>query len=159
MNAESDRLSGPTRSRAAIKELEAFLKKYCKEPQLVDRILRTFQYETGHEPRKTLQYMESIESVGKIRLFKNSGELYVQWIGAREPAESKEELPEESLVEHAIRKDVEKAKQKIKEIAESKKLREKMKAGPCKHIECPFDADDCRNCGAYVNLNDKGWLR
>jgi hypothetical protein len=78
-DSKSDRLLGPTRSRAAIIELEAFLKKNCEEAQRVSHILQTFQYETGHEPRKTMQYMEAIQSVGKIRLFKNDGELYVQW--------------------------------------------------------------------------------
>jgi hypothetical protein len=93
LRTDSDRLSGPTRSRAAIKELEEFLKKNCEEAQLVSHILQTFQYETGHEPRKTMQYMEAIQSVGKIRLFKNDGELYVQWVGNKGPEHEKSETP------------------------------------------------------------------
>jgi hypothetical protein len=47
---------------------------------------------------------------------------------------------------------------KLKDYMEKEKLREKMKSGPCRHIECPFDADDCAHCGAYVNLHSKEFL-
>jgi hypothetical protein len=79
-NPEEDdgKLSGPKRSKAAILELEQFLKEHCKEPQLVSEIVKKFQYQTGHAPPKTREYMRSIETTGKIRLFMNSGDLYVQ---------------------------------------------------------------------------------
>lgn len=147
MRTDSDRLLGPTRSKTAIKELEEFLKNNCKQPQLVDHILQTFQYETGHEPRKTLQYMEAIESVGKIRLFKNSGELYVQWGGKQELEEPEKE---ESLMEYAEKhpkgpKLSEKGKEVFRKAELQEKLRNKLKAGPCKGVECPPE-EDCENC-------------
>jgi hypothetical protein len=141
LRTDSDRLSGPTRSRAAIKELEEFVEKNCKTQQSVEHILKTFQYETGHEPRKTMQYMESIEAyTGKIRLFKNNGELYIQWVGEQEP---------ESLAEYAEKHPkVANLSEHGKEVFRIAELREKMLAGPCKEV-CPNPGLNCEHCSGY----------
>jgi len=130
MSSISDKLSGPTRSRNAIKELEGFLAEHCKTAKKLDEILEVFQYATGHEPRKTMQYISAIKTAtGNITIFKNGFVEYIIFgtkadaIGALGKLSERfnvktmskelmiEEEPPESFMEHVAKKEKEKARQ------------------------------------------------
>lgn len=44
---------------------------------------------------------------------------------------------------------------KLQKYIEKEEIREKMKAGPCRHAECPPGAEDCRNCSGYLDERRK----
>jgi hypothetical protein len=109
---------GPKRAKNDIRAFESWLKKHCKEEMPVDEIIERWQYESGHAPPKTWQYLRAIARVGKIKLFVNDGVQYCIWIeGQQAPRLERrynvetmqtemmeEEEPPESATEYMQRK-------------------------------------------------------
>lgn len=138
-------LEGPTKSKASIRRFEEWLKKVCKKPMLLDKIVADYQYLSGHEPRKIKQYLAAIQSYsGTISLFSNDAEDYCKWIGEEEPQ------PKLTLGEIIDNK-----------MKESAHLKEKMLAGPCAGGCPPGEVEedpDCRQCTAFRSLKNKDFL-
>lgn len=127
----SESLRGPTRSRDSIKQLEDWLKVVCKTSKRVSEIEAMWQYLTGHEPRKTRQYLKAIQSQGKLRLFNNEGEQWCVWIQGKH--ETKLSKIGQDWFERC-------------------RIKDEMMAGPCKD-ECSVQDKDCRYCDVYTGLH------
>jgi hypothetical protein len=125
--------------------LEDWLKEFCRAQKKVEELESEWQYLTGHEPRKTRQYLKAIESQGKIKLFNNKGEQVCLWVEGQDEKAAKPK-PKPKLF------------QEFQNYIEKEEIREKMLAGPCKHRECPPFANDCRTCSAFRNLKNKDFL-
>lgn len=93
----SEELAGPKKSREAIEMLEDWLRKNCKKPMPVYKIKAAWQYLTGHEPRKIVQYLAAIESGCKIKLFSNDGKKYCIWIGEQSETPFMDSVKQEKL--------------------------------------------------------------
>jgi hypothetical protein len=131
-------LLGPKRSKTDIDAFENWLQAHCKEKMSVAEILETWQYLTGHEPRKTTQYLKAIARASKIRLFRNNGVEYCLWTGEQQAA--------------ALETD---AESELSDIIERRIIREKMIAGPCTR-NCPLPKNtDCRRCIRFLSLKNK----
>lgn len=122
-------LKGPKQSKSFMLQFEHWLSENCKEPKPIKTLLGQYQHLTGHSLRKLLEYLDSIESVGNIRLFNNLGKDCCQWASGQkghisekrynvETMEheymSEEEPPEEaeSLTEYVKKK----AREEIKKL-------------------------------------------
>jgi hypothetical protein len=135
-------LLGPKRSKTDIDVLENWLEANCKKKaRPVAEILEHWQYLTGHEPRKTMQYLKAIARASKIRLFRSDGAEYCVW------TEGQSAVNLESN-----------AKRDPSDLVEEYMIREKMLAGPCMH-DCPLPKDtDCRQCIRFLSLRNRDFL-
>jgi hypothetical protein len=139
----SEELQGPKKSKDSLRKFEGWLLDSLeKGPMSVDEVCERYQYLSGHEPRKIMQYMRSINrESGTIKLYtSNSGDECVKL----NKAHPEQELSPKEKIDAAIE--------------EKAHIKSKMKAGPCKSAECPPFSDDCRNCTAYTTLKNKEFL-
>jgi hypothetical protein len=127
----SEGLRGPARSKDSINQLEDWLRLVCKTQKRVQEIDAEWQYLTGHEPRKTTQYLKAIQSQGKLRLFNHEGEQWCVWV--------------EDKLEAKLSK-------KGQDWFERCKIKDEMLSGPCKD-ECAAEDRDCRFCNVYTGLH------
>lgn len=155
----TEELPGPKKSKTSIDLLEDWLKKNCTRPMPVDRIKATWQYLTGHEPRKTSQYLSAIETSGKIELSSNDGETFCTWVG--KPSDT-------PFMDYARQMEAEEAKPKLtlaqiidQKMREAAEIKAKMQAGPCKNrLECPPGTEDsCEHCSGYIQQQHPEWNR
>jgi hypothetical protein len=127
----SESLRGPGRSKESIIQFEDWLRVVCKTQKKVQEIEAQWQYLTGHEPRKTRQYLKAIQSQGEIRLFNNEGEQFCICV------QSKPEAKLSKIGEDWF---------------ERCRIKDEMMAGPCKE-ECSAEDKDCRFCNVYTGLH------
>jgi len=134
-------LLGPKRSKTDIDVLENWLKANCCEKMRVDEILERWQYLTGHEPRKTMQYLKAIARAEKIKLFRNDGLEYCIW------AEGHTATSRESI-----------ARPKLSDIIDRLTFKQKMQEGPCAHDCLHPEATDCAKCSRFLSLKNRDFL-
>jgi hypothetical protein len=106
--------------------------------------------------RKVDWYFSTMIDAGIIEVYTTGREKQFRFV--EEPVR---ESKEETATEYMQRKDAEKRpklSKKGQDFFEKCRIKEEMKTGPCKHLECPPKADDCRNCSAFRNLNSKCFL-
>lgn len=148
----SEELLGPGRSKDSIRVFEDWLLENLKEPMRIADVEATYQYISGHEPRKIRQYLKAIATSGRIKIFNNSGEKMVALSDFAEHKKEQAKQPKLTLGQ-IIDKKIEKQK-------EDADIQARMKGGPCKHRECPpFTEDSCEYCSAFVNLRSKDFLK
>lgn len=140
----SEELAGPKKSKEAINMLEEWLIENCKEPMRIADIEANWQYITGHEPRKTRQYLKAIETSGRIKIYSNSGDKMCVLSGFTTTSKEQEQSKHTTS--------------KLGDIIEKHILREKMLAGPCYHKCTVPPSLDCRTCSAFRDLKNKDWL-
>lgn len=76
----SEALDGPTKSKSAIDQLEEYIRDNCQAPVKLKEFISRYQYLTGHEPRKIMQYLYAIISGSNhVRIFSNAMEKYIVW--------------------------------------------------------------------------------
>lgn len=115
-------LKGPNQSKSMIASFEYWLSENCKDPKPTKDVKNQYQYETGHARRKLVEYLEVIESVGKIKIFHNAGKECCQWVkGAKPKMVEPEEIPDllmpeeqETVAEYAKKKEIQKAREEFK---------------------------------------------
>jgi hypothetical protein len=142
----SEELLGPIKSRDSIRMFEDWLiEKLRKGSMKIANVEAMYQYVSGHEPRKIRQYLKAIETGGRIKIYSNAGEKMVALSDLVPKREKNQRRTLAEIIDARMKKDAD--------------IKARMKAGPCKHQECPpFTEDSCEDCSGFLNLKNKDWL-
>jgi len=141
----------------AFKERWNNLLAFWKERQrgLYDKDFTTWRMEMGLTPRTAKEnYWQAGETLGYIRTIFEKGRKFWEHCASTDNRN-------EATVEHERQSGSEKTQRLSKtamDFFERMKIREKMKAGPCKH-NCGMGSDtDCRTCDTFRSLRSKTFL-
>jgi len=122
--------------------LLAFWKERRRGPY--DRDFTEWRMDMGLTPRTAREnYWDAGQTLGKIRVVFEKRTKYWEYLD--QPGDEEAVRPKRKL------------SAKAEEFFEKCRIKEKMKAGPCKDRECPPFAEEegCQHCTAYVSYTGK----